>query len=203
MFSPEDLDGLREEISLCAGGDARLLEQTRDDVRAIRDLARPIAPVGSSAVSLVAGDGGNNGIDFDPFYLQLVRVVDSTGKCHCLDVVSPTTDTTRLSLRQYGVGNGSERTALGELMDDLGLDTRNLHQLSYNIPPAHSVQTHPERVSRQWIETYRDLVEWAVLYRFIKQGEFETDAVVIRDGLLRSNQFSREVVPQVSRAPRA
>ena len=53
---------------------------------------------------------------FNPFSLQIVRVVDSQGKELFLDVVSPGTDVGELSRKHL-----AERTALGGLMTDLGV----------------------------------------------------------------------------------
>ena len=53
------------------------------------------------AVAVMAADGGNNMVAFNPFYLQIVRVVDSKGRQLCLDVLSPSTDTAVLTARQF------------------------------------------------------------------------------------------------------
>jgi hypothetical protein len=136
-------------------------------------------------MSLVASDGGNNKIQFDPFLVQLVRVVDSYGQELCLDAVSPNTDTDHLSARQFEE-NGAPKTALGYMMRDLGV--RKLSDLSPMIPrPGKYDDT---AVKASWVLVYRDLCEWAVLYERICRYDFPTDTIIVRDGLLRSKIFA-------------
>ncbi|MRR36517.1 hypothetical protein EG829_17970 [bacterium] len=192
MFDPEDLAVLREAIRGCAGGDARVLDAICAEVRMLKPEVRIVRPRSTTAVSLVASDGGNNRLEFDPFLFQMVRVVDSCGKQLCLDVVSPTTDTDELSRRQF-----DERhrpiTDLGFLMDELGVSTHHLHNLSPMIPLGRDVRESPEKVGTSWVQVYRDLVEWAVLYRLIVDRSFGTDTLIVRDGLLRSKIFAKDL----------
>jgi hypothetical protein len=136
---------------------------------------------------LVASDGGNNKIQFDPFLLQIVRVVDSYGKRLCLDVVSPSTDTDELSARQFNK-DGTPRTALGRLMKDL--DKPELCKLSPAIHSGEKGRKNPDSVKPGWVLTYRDLCEWATLYERICYQMFPTDTLLVRDGLLRAKFFA-------------
>jgi hypothetical protein len=105
-------------------------------------------------------------------------------------VISPTTDTDKLSLSQFN-GDGTPKTALGRMMKDLGVNT--LAQLSQMIPEGKITRDEPHKVSPSWVLVYRDLCEWAVLYERIRYNTFATDTLIVRDGLLRSKLFRGEL----------
>jgi hypothetical protein len=188
MFDPDELDGLRDAIGKRTAADAGALDELRNTVRQLRSEVRPIRPRMTTAISLVASDGGNNKMEFDPFFIQLVRVVDSYGKQLCLEAVSPSTDTDELSAAQFGA-DGEPRSALGHLINDLGIASRSLHDLSPMIPKGSTVRDEPGTVSPGWVSVYRDLCEWAVLYERICHRSFATDTLIVRDGLLRDKIF--------------
>src|SRR5690606_16402020 len=83
---------------------------------------RRIQPRATTSISLVGTDGGNNQLQFDPFLIQLVRVVDSSNNEYCLEAVSPTTPVQKLNERQFAA-DGAARTALGEMMAFLGVNS--------------------------------------------------------------------------------
>src|SRR5262245_58031540 len=143
MFDPEQIPKLREAIRNCASGDMRLLEELRNEVRLLKSNIRSIKERNATSSTLVASDGGNNGLAYDPFFFQLVRVVDSNGKEECLDAVSPTTDTDIVSARQFDE-TGSPKTCLGFLMRDL--KCRTLNQLSHYIPTGDAIRNKPEEI---------------------------------------------------------
>src|SRR5438093_4318625 len=111
VLDPGEIPELRARMQERAEQDRHILEVLRTEVRPLKTAIRRIAPRSATTMSLVASDGGNNKIQFDPFLMQIVRVVDSFGQQLCLDVVSPTTDTDELSGRQFKASEPS--TALG------------------------------------------------------------------------------------------
>src|SRR5262245_58783645 len=189
MLDPDSLPKLREVIQRRAAEDRGLLEGLREEVRPLKSSVRRISPRSTTAVSLVASDSGNNKIQFDPFLVQLVRVVDSYGQELCLDAVSPTADTEQLSAAQFNEDD-TPKTALGYMMRDLGVS--KLYELSPMIPEPKKKED-PSAVKTSWVLVYRDLCEWAVLYERICRYGFPTDTLIVRDGLLRSKLFSKEL----------
>lgn len=190
MFGADSLSHVREDIRKCTERDKKLLDELRAEVRTLASGVRTIKPRSTTSVSLVGSDGGNNRLQFDPFSVQLVRVVDSYGKELCRDAVSPTTDTDELSARQFNI-DGTARTALGQMMIDLGLGRCKLSDLSHMIPDGKKCREEPEKVSPSWVLVYRDICEWAALYERICVHKFGTDTLLVRDGLLRSKIFRR------------
>ncbi len=191
MFDHAQLRELKETIREATLRDRRLLDDLRTEVRTLSHATRVIKPMQATSISLVASDGGNNEIPFDPFHVQLVRVVDSYGEPLCLDAITPTTDTDVLSRRQFGE-DGSPITAVGRMMVDLDVYPQTLHQLCHMIPDGRRVRERPDDISPSWVAVYRDLCEWAALYDRICYRSFATDTMFVRDGLLRTKLFRGE-----------
>lgn len=183
MIEPESLDKLRAEIETRISADRTILDELRAEIRGLLGATRRIHPRATTSISLVATDAGNNRIEFDPFLIQLVRVVDSSNNEYCLEAITPTTDIDVLSERQFD-GSGSPVTALGELMAHIGV--RDLPSLSHMI--RRSPAGRP--TSPSWVITYRSLVEWAILFKIICTKDFATDTLIVFDGLLRSKLFA-------------
>lgn len=189
VFEADELRDLREQVQRCTQGDSRLLDDLRAEAKSLKPDVRAIQPRQATVISLVASDGGNNKLVFDPFYIQLVRVVDSKGKRLCLDAISPTTDTDALSDRQFN-SDGTPRTALGFMMAALKVPDGRVYLLSHMIPKPRTIRETPERVSPSWVQVYREICEWAVLYELICQRQYGSDTLVVFDGLLRSKKFA-------------
>lgn len=186
MFLPEQLPELRRRIRAQAARDAGVLSELVAQARELAPQVRPIRPRAATAVALTAADGGNNAVAFNPFSLQIVRVVDSQGKELFLDVVSPGTDIGELSRKHLAEG-----TVLGQLMTDLGVtELRELSTVMAGRSPA-------------WVGVYRDLCEWATLYDLVCHHDFAADTLVVRDGLLRATVFAGDTLIRLGRLMRA
>jgi hypothetical protein len=179
MLDREQLEALRQDIRRMTELDNAHLEEIRSQVRSLRDRVKPIRPRNATAVALMATDGGENYIRFDPYLIVPVRIVDSYGKPHYVGAVSPYTN-----IAQLNEFHLEKRTPLGRLMRDLGVD--GLWNLSRFIPHPN---TPPEAIRRSWVQHYRDLMEWAVLYKYVMRQSFATDTLLVRDGFLRSLAF--------------
>jgi hypothetical protein len=47
-------------------------------------------------------------------------------------------------------------------------------------------------ISPSWVQVYRELVEWAILFAILKK-DFGTDTLIVCDGLLRSKVFAKDL----------
>lgn len=185
-MNPESLDQLHAELTRRIGDDAHVLEELRAEIRPLRNEVRRIQPRSTTSISLVGADGGNNRLEFDPFLVHLVRVVDSSNNELCLETITPTTNVRELSKRQFG-GDGGQITALGKLMEFLGC--RELSELSPMI--RHNDGRKP--ISPSWVQVYRELVEWAILFELVRGKSYGADTLIVFDGLLRSKVFSGDL----------
>lgn len=184
MIDPASQEQLREAIADCIGADQGVLDALREEIRPLKSATRRIQPRSTTSISLVGTDGGNNQLQFDPFLIQLVRVVDSSNNEYCLEAVSPTTPVQKLNELQFAA-DGTPQTALGEMMAFLEVDS--LPKLSHMIRPTDKGSP----VSPGWVQVYRDLVEWAILFAILKK-DFATDTLIVRDGLLRTKIFAKD-----------
>ena len=183
MIDPESSKRLKQEIANQMMSDKVLLDQLRTEIRPLRDSVRRIQPRSATSISLVATDGGNNSLQFDPFLVQVVRVVDSNNNEYCIEAITPTTNITELSKRQFK-GDGSPNTALGEMMNFLGVE--HLEQLSHMI----RTPKNDEPINLTWIQVYRELIEWAILFSLVRNVPFGSDTLIVFDGDLRTKSFA-------------
>jgi hypothetical protein len=182
LFDAETALRLKAAVSEAVDSDKRLLDELRTEARKLGSNVSQIYPRVTTAISLVSADGGDNFVRFDPFLIQLVRVVDSSRNEHCLDVLTPSTNIHVLSRRQFD-DTGRPATPLGEMMATLKV--KGLTQLSYMIRVENGRPTSPG-----WISAYRELVEWAVLLKIARSKDISRDILLVKDGLLRSNVFA-------------
>ena len=180
MIEPESIEELSRKVRENIERDQSLLDEMIADMRTLKSNTRRIQARSATAISLVGTDGGENALKYDPFMVQIVRVVDSSNKQYCLEVVTPATDFSDLNARHFD-DRGSGRTPLGRLAEGLGL--RKLQDLS----PVF--KDNSEDRSPSWVQVYREMSEWAVLLELLQTKEFATDTVIVRDGFLRSKMF--------------
>ena len=171
MIDPQSHKALNKEISERIKEDQTILDEIRREIRPYGSKVCKIQPRNSTSVSLVGTDGGNNKIQYDPFIVQLIRVVDSSNNEYCLEAITPSTKISSLSKKQFDEYNNPV-TSLGKLMNSLGV--RRLDELSHMIRDDRD--DTPK--SPTWIQVYRELVEWAILFDIIRNTSFGSDTLV-------------------------
>ena len=186
MLDPRNQQIVRDAVSDCIETDREVLDNLRKEIRPLGPKTEQIRSRTTTSISVVGTDGGNNQLQFDPFLIQLVRVVDSCDNEYCFEAVSPTTPIQTLNARQFS-SDGSPSTPLGELMEFLGVT--KLQHLSHMIRPTSSGTP----VSPSWVNVYREIVEWSILFSLLKKKDFGTDTLIVYDGLLRSKVFAKDL----------
>ena len=185
-----NLDALRDKVLSAYKVDDPLLKKFRGYARRLSGNVRPLRTYSVNAVSFVSADGGDNRLTFNPAVVELVRVVDSRGNQCALDAIASTADSRELNER-IKPNNPSLVEPLQRLCNDLGLAVTDLSYLLKGMgDPGKSTGA---------IRCYRDVVEWAVLYDLITNPAIQWggDTILIRDGLLRTKSFKREIFPQI------
>lgn len=183
MFDPERLPEVRRLVRKRTESDRDLLTDVLDEVNHLKANVVTIQPRNTNSISLVAADGGNNRLQFNPYLLQVVRIVDSNGAERFLDVISPTTDPSTIDEHNF-----ANDTPLAKLLTDLGLSS--IRDLSPMIPSGA-----PRGAG--WTLVYRDLCEWAVLYELICYREWGSSTLIVHDGLLRTKVFAGDLFVQM------
>ncbi len=191
-----DREELRKKVAEAVNTDEPHLRKFREYARRLRSAVKPLRTYSVNAVSFVSADGGDNRLVFNPAIVELVRVVDSRGNEHALDAISSTISIEELETRAKQ-GSGNTISPLERLAQDIG---KSLRQMSYLLrglgTPGKSTGA---------MRCYRDIVEWAVLYDLVANPNLQWggDTILVRDGLLRTKSFSREVFPLIDRKIRA
>jgi len=183
-----DLAEIRKRIYEAYQKENPILDKFRKYARDLANRVKPVRPYSVNAVSFVSSDGGDNRLFFNPAVIELVRVVDSRGNQCAIDAIASNIKTSDLNERVKADSPLMVRP-LKRLCDDLNIS--ELEQLSYLLSGLE------EGKSTGAIRCYRDIVEWAVLYDLIVNYEWGNDTVIVRDGLLRTKSFKREIFPKI------
>lgn len=191
-----DIHELRAKVAAAYQADDPLLQKFRAYARRLKDKVKPLRAYSVNAISFVSADGGDNRLTFNPAIVELVRVVDSRGNQCALDALASTSTLQELEERAKP-GTSKVVLPLQRLCTDLGLSISGLSYLLSGLgTPGKSTGA---------MRCYRDIVEWAVLYDLVTNPSLQWggDTILIRDGLLRTKSFKREVFPKIDDKLRA
>lgn len=191
-----DIQELRAKVAAAYQADDPLLQKFRGYARRLKDKIKPLRAYSVNAISFVSADGGDNRLTFNPAIVELVRVVDSRGNQCALDALASTSTLQELEERAKP-GASKVVLPLQRLCSDLGSSIRGLSYLLGGMgKPGKSTGA---------MRCYRDIVEWAVLYDLVTNPALQWggDTILIRDGLLRTKSFKREVFPKIDEKLRA
>jgi hypothetical protein len=187
-----NLDELRNKVLAAYRADDPILQRFRRFALQLKGNIRPLRAYSVNAISFVSADGGDNRLLLNPAVVELIRVVDSRGNQCALDAVASTASLADLEQRATS-GSPMVVTPLQRLCADLGLRLTDLSYLIRSLgQPGKSTGA---------LRCYRDIVEWAVLYDLVANLALQWggDTILIRDGLLRTKSFTREVFPEIDR----
>jgi hypothetical protein len=187
-----DLDALREKVRAAYKADDPVIKQFRGYARELSENIRPLRAYSVNAVSFVSADGGDNRLAFNPSVIELVRIVDSRGNECALDAVANTAASSELDER--GVAGGEKVVEpLARLCTALGKPVSKLSYLLGGLGQAGR--------STGAMRAYRDIVEWAVLFNLVCNPAIQWggDTILVRDGLLRTKTFRRDIFPEIDR----
>lgn len=173
---------LQECLQQTVKQEQTFFETLRREISPLRGTERALHRRAANALAVVASDGGNNQVLFDPFLLHVVQIVDSQRNVqYGPEVLAANTQFEQLLLNHIDKDK-KPKTCLGKLMVDLGIDS--WEELSY----AFNKEKAKEKPFA-WIYAYRELIEWACLYEIITTKDFSNDTILLFDGLLRSFAF--------------
>lgn len=183
-----NLEEIKKRIYEAYQNEDPIIQKFRAYAKTLSNLIKPIRPYSVNAVSFVSSDGGDNRLFFNPAVIELVRVVDSRGNQCAVDAIASNTNVKELNERVR-----EDSPLLVEPLKRLckDIDIHEVEKLSYLLGGFGQGK------STGAVRCYRDIVEWAVLYDLIVNYEWGSDTIIVRDGLLRTKSFKRELFPKI------
>lgn len=182
MFNQLQREELAAGLQRRIKQDSSLLDGLRADLRPLKTDVLEIKPRTAQAAAVISADSGSKRFAFDPYQIQVIRVVDSNNKTYSLDVISPTLEPAEL-LSTHISSTGEGISPLGRMM--IRLEVKTLHELNSSIPE----KINPERLSLGWVSMYRELLEWAALLELAERA-WGGETILVFDGLLRTKKFN-------------
>jgi hypothetical protein len=192
MLNDATIKSIRKSLLESMRGDIKLLEDLRNEIGVLANNVRNIFPRSTTSISLVATDGGNNKLEFDPFTTNVIRVVDSSNNEYYMDVITPTTPIEQLN-NKVKDDNDGKFNSLRKMMAFLNVN--DITQLS----PMIRKNSGDRPISPTWVQVYRELVEWATLFSIVCEKDFATDTLIVFDGQLRSKVFTGDLFNKLKR----
>lgn len=186
-LAENNFDEIKKRVFEAYQDEDPIIEKFREYARRLKNNVKPIRPYSVNAVSFVSSDGGDNRLYFNPAVIELVRVVDSKGNQCALDAIAANARAEDLNKRVLEEAFLVE--PLRKMCQDLGVDVLGLSYLLKGLGQQGK--------STGAIRVYRDIVEWAVLYDLMKYREWGGDTIVVREGMLRTKSFKRDVFPKL------
>ena len=188
-LSEDNFDQIRDRVRTAYETEEPVIQQFREFAIKLKNDVKFIRPYSVNAVSFVSADGGDNRLYFNPAVIELVRVVDSRGNQCALDAIAGNAKSESLDKRGEP-GNSLMVAPLQKLCNDLNVTVTQLSYLLKGLgEPGKSTGA---------VRTYRDIVEWAVLYELLHK-EWGSDTIIVREGMLRTKSFKREVFPHIDK----
>jgi hypothetical protein len=191
-LADNNFDELKKRVFDAYKSEAPVLKQYREYARRLKNDVKQIKEYSVNAVSFVSSDGGDNRIYFNPAIIELVRVVDSKGNQCALDAIASNSNIDELNER---INTKKDNLLLVEplkrLCNDLNTDVKGLSHLLGGLGQQGK--------STGAVRTYRDIIEWAVLYDLMKYRDWGGDIIIVREGMLRTKSFKREIFPKIDK----
>ncbi len=164
MIEPESHERLRREIGERIRDDQGLLDALRAEIRPLRRQVQRIQARTTTSISLVGTDGGNNSASVRPIpcparpcrRLEQQRVLPRSD--HADD------ERSRAQRRAVSTDEASRRQRSASMMRFLGVD--DLPRLTPHDPVRHG---RCDQEVPSWVQVYRELVEWAVLFSILRK----------------------------------
>ncbi|QOI97504.1 MAG: hypothetical protein HRU69_08385 [Flammeovirgaceae bacterium] len=188
MLAEDNFQELKNRVFQAYKTEEPVLHEFREFARRLKGDVKPIRPFSVNAVSFVSSDGGDNRLYFNPATVELVRVVDSLGDQCALDAIASNSKANELNNR---VETSSPLLVepLRRLCEDLNTNVVGLSYLLKGLgEPGKSTGA---------VRIYRDIVEWAVLYDLMKYRVWGSHTIIVREGMLRTKSFKREIFPKL------
>jgi len=192
-LAEDNFEQIKDRILEAYKVEEPILNSFREYAKQLKNNIKQIRPYSVNALSFVSIDGGDNRLFFNPAVIEFVRIVDSRGNQCALDAIPGNAKPESLNERVLS-GNPLLIIPLQRLCDDLNVKVTDLSYLLNGLGQQGK--------STGAVRTYRDIVEWAVLYDLLHK-EWGSDTIVIREGLLRTKSFKRKIFPLIDKDIRA